>query len=367
MKVKESTGKKNTADFSMLRYANCWEDADILLEGLQPQPGSKILSVASAGDNSFSLLTTNPKIVMAVDINKIQLHLVALKKAAIQALSYEETLQFLGFQQSGKRIFFFEKIKHFLDIESSAYWEKNIQLIQSGIIHQGKFERYFQLFCNKILPCIHSKKTTKLLLAAKSPEEQKEFYHKHWNSWRWKLLFKIFFGKYIMSKYGRAPEFLKEVKINVGSYIFKKAEVQLQNISAQNNFILHYNLLADFGNTLPHYLKPENFQLIKQNIRRLQIRQGFVEDLDKENEKFDCLNLSNIFEYMNQKTFEQSAEKIIGLCRQDGKIAYWNLMVPRLISNVLTDEVNFLDDLSFKLSSKDKGFFYNQFIIEQKR
>jgi S-adenosylmethionine-diacylglycerol 3-amino-3-carboxypropyl transferase len=367
MKAKESTDKRNKVNFNILRYANCWEDADILLEGLQPQPGSKILSVASAGDNSFSLLTTNPEIVIAVDVNKIQLHLVALKKAAIKELSYEEALQFLGFRHSDKRMLFFEKIKHFLDKESEAYWIKNRNLIQKGIIHQGKFEQYFQLFCHKILPLVHSKKTTGLLLANKSAEAQKEFYQKHWNSWRWRLLFKIFFGKYVMGRYGRAPGFLKEVKINVGSYIFKKAEAHLQNIGAQNNFILHYNLVADFGNTLPHYLKPENFQLIKQNIHCLHIRQGFAEDIDRKEDKFDCMNLSNIFEYMNQKTFEQSAEKLIGLCKQNGKMAYWNLMVPRLISTVLPGEMNYLDNLSLKLSSKDKGFFYNQFIIEQKR
>jgi S-adenosylmethionine-diacylglycerol 3-amino-3-carboxypropyl transferase len=367
MKLKKSGDNRQKADFSILRYANCWEDADILLEGLQPHSGSKILSVASAGDNSFSLLATDPEIVIAIDVNKIQLHLIALKKAAIQELSHEEILQFLGFQQSEDRIFFFEKIKHFLEKESSVYWEKNKHLIQNGIIHQGKFEQYFQLFCNKILPCIHSKKTTKLLLAIKSPEAQTEFYYKHWNTWRWRLLFKIFFGKYIMGKYGRAPEFLKEVKITVGPYIFKKAEVQLRSIAAQDNFILHYNLLADFGITLPHYLKPENFQLIKSNIQRLQIREGFIEDMDWKYGKFDCMNLSNIFEYMDQGTFEQSAEKIIGLCAQKGKIAYWNLMVPRLISNIFPEGINFLDDLSLKLSAKDKGFFYNQFIIEQKR
>ncbi len=367
MKAEENIKKRNKTDFDILRYANCWEDADILLEGLQPQPDSRILSIASAGDNSFSMLTTNPQVVVAVDINKIQLHLVALKKAAIQKLSYEETLEFFGFRNSDKRLLLFEEIKSLLAGECSAYWQKNLHLIQKGIIHQGKFEKYFQLFSHKILPLVHSKKTIALLLMNKSAEAQKEFYQKHWNSWRWRLLFKIFFGKYIMGSFGRAPEFLQEVKINVGSYIFKKAEAQLQNISAQHNFILQYNLLADFGNMLPHYLRPENFRLIKQNIQRLQIRQGFIEDVEAQEGTFHYLCLSNIFEYMNEKTFEQSAAKLIGLCGKSGRIAYWNLMVPRKISTVLPDKVDFLNELSVKLSAKDKGFFYNQIIIEQKR
>jgi len=40
----------------------------------------------------------------------------------------------------------------------------------------GKFENYFQLFCAKVLPWIHSKKTIVELFKIKSAEEQKEFY-----------------------------------------------------------------------------------------------------------------------------------------------------------------------------------------------
>ena len=29
------------ADFSAIRYAQCWEDADILVEALAPQPGTR--------------------------------------------------------------------------------------------------------------------------------------------------------------------------------------------------------------------------------------------------------------------------------------------------------------------------------------
>ncbi|MBX9450241.1 MAG: BtaA family protein [Taibaiella sp.] len=59
MKVKKQLDKKVAFDF--IRYANCWEDADILLKGLHPAKGSSILSIGSAGDNSFSLLSTQPR------------------------------------------------------------------------------------------------------------------------------------------------------------------------------------------------------------------------------------------------------------------------------------------------------------------
>ena len=40
-------------NFQFIRYANCWEDADILSEALDVAENKKFLSIASAGDNSF--------------------------------------------------------------------------------------------------------------------------------------------------------------------------------------------------------------------------------------------------------------------------------------------------------------------------
>ena len=61
------------ADFSLIRYAQCWEDADVLLAALDPSPGAVCLSIASAGDNTLALLARSPARVVAVDLNTAQL------------------------------------------------------------------------------------------------------------------------------------------------------------------------------------------------------------------------------------------------------------------------------------------------------
>ena len=350
--------------FDFIRYANCWEDADILLKGLNPVPDSKILSIASAGDNSFSLLTTNPQVVVAVDINKIQLYLVELKKVAIQQLQYEEVLQFFGFRETTNRAAVFNSIKNLLSDDTRIYWEHHIEQLKQGIISQGKFEKYFQLFSNKILPWIHSKKTTEKLLNTKDAASQKVFYENDWNTWRWRLLFKIFFSKYVMGKYGRDPEFLREVKVPVGQFIFEKAGQHLQSVNAQNNFILRYNLTGSFGNLLPHYLQPDNFTKVKANLDKLHIMEGYAEDAIKKYGTFNYMNLSNIFEYMTPELFEQTAKQLVAATETGGKLAYWNLMVPRRISATLPDKAVYEEAVSKQLTEIDKGFFYSRFIID---
>jgi S-adenosylmethionine-diacylglycerol 3-amino-3-carboxypropyl transferase len=353
------------ASFNFIRYANCWEDADILLEGLAPKKGSRILSIASAGDNSFSLLTANPGLVVAADISEVQLWLVELKKAAFQHLSYEEMLGFLGFAESTERKKMFTGLKQSVSNECRTYFETNIHLIEAGVISQGKFEKYFQLFCKKVLPWIHSAKTIDQLIAAKTETEQRLFYNRHWNTWRWRLLFKLFFSKFMMGRFGRDPEFLKEVDAHVGTTIFQQSEKHLQTLLAQENWILHYNLKGEFGNRLPHYVRRENFEVIKANAERLLVKTGYAENVAKQYGKFDCMNLSNIFEYMNRDTFMATANQLIEATEHGGRLAYWNLMVPRMITKQLPQKVAYCKELSSHLSLKDKGFFYQQFIVDE--
>jgi len=353
-------------DFSIIRYANCWEDPEILLQGLAPKNGSKILSIASAGDNSFSLLTADPELVVAVDVNLTQLYLVELKKTAIRSFDYDDVLVFLGFHEGADRLKLFQQLKQELTADVRQYWERHTDTITRGIIHQGKFERYFHLFAKRVLPFIHSKERVEQLLAPKNELEQVQFYHKKWNSWRWRLFFNIFFSRLVMGKWGRDPQFLKEVGIDVSSYIFKKAEKQLKKVSAQQNPILHYNLTGNFGELLPHYLQPESYHKIKGNLDSLVIRQGFAEQVARDYGQFDSMNLSNIFEYMDKSLFTETAEKLIKLLADCGRIGYWNLMVPRRISGIFPSEVRYLSKLSQQLTADDNGFFYNQFIVEEK-
>lgn len=347
----------SNVDFEVIRYANCWEDPYVLLEALAIDESSKVLSIASAGDNSFSLLSANPAKVVAVDINATQLHLCHLKKAGITHLSREEVLVLLGFEE-GDRISIYNRIKKELPTESKEYFDSNTALIATGIIYQGKFEKYFELFATKIMPLIHSKKKIKALFENKSTEEQKNFYEKKWNNWRWRALFKMFFSKQVMGKLGRDPAFLAQVKINVGDFIFKQASKALSDVNCQRNFMLQFIFNQKYT-TLPHYLQPEPFEIIKKNIEKIDFIKGFAEDAFHSYGSFNRFNLSNIFEYMDESTFENVGNQIISNASSSSKFAYWNLMVGRNLTSI-NPKVKTID--SSELKRKDNGFFYMDFV-----
>lgn len=350
-----------------IRYANCWEDADLLIEGLNPKPGGRFLSIGSAGDNSFSLLSTGAELVVAVDINPVQLRLVEFKKAAIKALDREAYMELLGFSSSTRREALFEQALKACSSTTAAYWKNREAEVMRGLIYQGKFENYFRMFSRKILPLIHTKKRIAELFREKSAEEQKQFYEKRWNNWRWRLLFKVFFSKFVMGRFGRDPAFLKEVEVPVATSIFQHAARHLSSTDCQKNYFLHLILTSKFGKGWPHYIREGNYEKIRENIDKIVIFEGLAEKAFEEYKDFNYFNLSNIFEYMDRKLFAAVAQNFAENSAPGARFAYWNLLVPRLFAHHHSELFEFQRGLSDELSARDNGFFYQRLVIDERK
>jgi len=355
----------NALSLDFVRYANVWEDVEVLLRGLDLLPGKRILSVCSAGDNCFGLLTTQPEVLVAVDVNPAQLHLTHLKAAAIRQLEYAQVLSFLGFTESEERVQIFEKIKSSLSIDTRKYWEIRTELIEKGVIHCGKFEKYFRLFAKWVLPLIHSKKRIAGLLEKKDADEQIQYYDKVWNSRRWKWLFKIFFGRQVMGRFGRDPAFFDQVRGSVGEEIYQRSAAHLGTIAAQNNPFLQYSLTGHFAGKLPFYLRPENFAAVRANLDKLEIHEGYVQDIAKQMGNFDAMNLSNIFEYMPEDIFQSAVAQLNETAATGCRFGYWNLLVPRIMATAV-EGLTHQEKRSKILSKTDNGFFYGGFKLDKK-
>jgi S-adenosylmethionine-diacylglycerol 3-amino-3-carboxypropyl transferase len=353
--------------FEYIRYANCWEDADVLLEALDIQHHHEILSIAAAGDNLLAILAKNPAKVVGVDVSAVQLYLCELKVTAMRRLNYQEFVSFLGFAESTERLSTFDSLAPHLSLACREYWNEQQEAIQNGVIHYGKFEQYFQLFKNKVLPTVHDRITVEELLRPKSADEQKEYYDKKWNTAAWRQMYGEFFGVKMMGDHGRDPAFLKHVKGSVPNIILNREKQHLSSTAAFDNYFLHYILNNTFEQyALPYYARLENFEAIKKNLDKLELRQGLIQDVVKEHEQFDGFNLSDIFEYMSDEIFSQQINFFSSIARQNARLVYWNLMIPRKMSEKST---GFLlnKTLMSELKQRDKGYFYGDLIIEGKK
>ncbi len=73
------------ARFDDIRYAQLWEDADVLVAGLDTRAGATLVSICSAGDNALAMLTLDPAKVVVVDLSTAQIACLTLRMAAIRS------------------------------------------------------------------------------------------------------------------------------------------------------------------------------------------------------------------------------------------------------------------------------------------
>ncbi len=381
-----AAGIENRARFDFIRYANVWEDPDILCEALQPREGGRILSIASGGDNCFALLAEGAEVV-GVDLNPAQLACVELKRAAIRELSHIDLLKFLGFAAatSTERREWYRQLEGALPDPSRAFWAANGAAIDEGFIHTGKFERYFQRFHKQVLPWIHRLPTVRSLFEERTLAEQRTFYDRRWNSWRWRMLFKIFFSRFLLGRLGRDPEFFRYVEGNVADRLLGRTEYAFTAIPTVSNPFLCYILTGSFtvdeigaadlrDNTaqarmLPRYLRPDILPRVRENLDRLTLQQGTIQDVAHEMRwgGFSGFNLSDLFEYLSPALCSEIYRTLLAVSRSGARFAYWNMLVKRVRPVEEAERVSSLDELAGELFRRDRAFFYSAFVVEEVR
>jgi len=355
------------ADFSVIRYAQVWEDADVLVQGLAPLENQTCLSIASAGDNALALLSFAPAKVVAVDLNPSQLACVELRVAAYRTLEHGQLLELVGSRPSTRRAELYQRCGKLLSSSAAAFWDAHTAEIEQGIGSAGKFERYFKLFRTRVLPLVHTRKRVERLLAGGDLQRRETFYTNEWDTLRWRLLFKIFFSRFVMGRFGRDPAFFRYVEGSVAERILARTRYALTALDPAANPYLQWILTGTHTSALPFALRAENFERIRQNLDRLEIAHGSIEEyLDKHPDvRFDRYNLSDIFEYMSPENYRKLLERLIAASCPGALLVYWNMLAPRTRPKELATRLRSLDGVANKLFAQDKAWFYSRLVIEE--
>ncbi|PAW77853.1 MAG: S-adenosylmethionine--diacylglycerol 3-amino-3-carboxypropyl transferase [Verrucomicrobia bacterium Tous-C9LFEB] len=354
------------ADFNLIRYAQVWEDADILLAALDIQPTDVCLSIASAGDNVLSLISRSPARVIALDLSPAQLACMELRVAAFRQLEYPTILELIGIKHSENRSDHYQKCRINLCEGTRAFWDSHPEWIAQGIGHVGKFEHYFSVFRRFILPLVMNRKKVDALLSPKSKEDRSRFYHEAIDSSRWRMLFHLFFSRTVMGWKGRDPSFFRYVEGTVSDRILTRLRHALIELEPDKNPYLQWILLGTYRTVLPHYLREENYESIRRNLDRLEWHESSIESyLEGAPDLISKFNLSDIFEYMSEANTHAILEKIGQTAKKGSRLAYWNMLAPRCVPADLHHLIRPIDDLGARLHQVDKAFFYSAFHVEE--
>jgi S-adenosylmethionine-diacylglycerol 3-amino-3-carboxypropyl transferase len=352
-----------------IAYSQCWEDPVTGTEALRLGRDDDLLVVTSGGCNVLALALERPRTVTAIDLNPAQNHLLELKLAAAQALEHDAFVGFLGARPCEERAQLYRELRPLLTPVARTFWDEQPAAIGGGVIHAGRFERYLALFRKRILPLMHGRGRVEELLGLREPHEQARFYERVWDNRRWRLLFRIFFGRFLQTRLGRHPEVFRYVELrDVARHYRERARHALVDLPLQGNYFLEYIVTGAYRDAdgMPPYLLERNFAALRESAERIRIVTARLEHVLARRSRglFSAFYLSDVFEWMSSDRYERTLVHLVHAAREGARVCYYNNLVgrshPPSLDHLLRREL----ELGRRLHSADRSFLYRDFVVE---
>ena len=170
-----------------------------------------------------------------------------------------------------------------------------------------------------------------------------------------------------MGRLGRDPEFFKYVEGNVADRILSRTRYALTTLNPADNPYLQWILTGQHQSALPFALRPENFEAIRANLDRLEIRQQSLEEFlaSCSAKAIDRFNLSDMFEYVAPNSYHSLLQELVRVSRKHARLAYWNMLAERRRPTSMANEIKPLNAIAKQLFAQDQAFFYRDFVVEE--
>ncbi len=350
---------------SGINYSQCWEDSDLLEQALDITAHDTVLSITSGGDNSLALLLRAPKKIFMIDKNPIQNYLTELKLRAPQILDHAQYLEFLGVRESKNRLEYFKQVSHLLSLDASTWFLQHGDVIAQGVMHSGKFERYLNTFRKFLLPRVHSKQTVFEFINQANLEKQITFYNQTWNTWRWRLFFRLASNASLLKKYARQVGTLCGGVIADTNY-FKRLERLIYRSHLKHNYYLHYSLCGTYGESCPNYLLETNHRTLGAcDPSTYEFHTDDILSFLKKtpNNSLTKFNLSDSFEFLAPEEAAPVWNEIVRTSKNGAVVAYWCNQMEHVPPHELKSQVVRNADLERTLTAYDRLYFYQSFHI----
>ena len=352
------------AAFDRIRYAQAWEDADVLTGAMGARSGGDLVSICASGDNALALLLCDPARVHAVDISPAQIECLNLRLGAYRALSHGEFLILMGARPGTGRAALLEKALRDSPAPTQRFWSALRPEVEAhGAGGVGKFEHYFRIFARRLLPLVHSRATVAAIFEPRDPVARAAFFDTRFNTWRWRMLVRLFFSRAAMGRLGRDRAFFDHVEGSVADHVFSRLRHAGVATDPSQNPYLHWIMTTRHGAALPLPWREEAFATIRDRLDRIAPHLGPIETLPVTGAA--GFYLSDIFEYMSPDLAASVYGTVLDMARPGARLVYWNMMAPRRVPPAHASRVRTLREEEARLKARDMAFFYSDFVVEE--
>ncbi|MGY0234146.1 DUF3419 family protein [Longispora urticae] len=374
----DSAAVETAADFAhvarssdIVRYAQVWEDSDVLRAGLAVTPDDDVLSIGSAGCNVLALLLDEPRGITAIDLNPAQSALIDLKVAGIRTLRYNEFACLIGARDGDDRLALYQRARGTLSAKSKRYWDQRPADLAQGVMHIGRLERYLQGFQREHVARLIPGAAVAHLLSLDDRDAQRALFARHFDTPSFRASFSEYFSRDALARDGRdRTQFTYVGSADVTELLWSRFRDACTLIPARGNFYLEYILTGTYRDLelSPSYLRRGNFERLRALVDRVEIITGDLADhLDEvEAGRYSKVNLSDLFEYLSDTQTDGIFQKLAAKLRPAGRMCLWNLFIPRSPSASQRGQLRSHPELATSLWQRDRAFFYRQFHVEEK-
>jgi S-adenosylmethionine-diacylglycerol 3-amino-3-carboxypropyl transferase len=285
-------------------------------------------------------------------------------------LNYEEFVVLMGVRNGQDRWGLYQRLRPEVPEDAREFWDNNQAIIDNGIVHCGRLEQYFQVFQKKFIAELVSEDAMKHFLSQEKTQAQADFFEKVFNHPKFVEAFKAYTSQDMIAEHGRDHSQFKFVEVeDVGQFFHDRFRHVCTDLPTKHNFYLEFLLTSNYADLTngPAYLQPDNFPKLQSLMPRFHIKtkplDACIEDHDVGH--YSKANLSDLFEYLSEEQTEGFLKTLATGMREGGRIAYWNLLVPRARPESLAHILKPHRELSRELWKQDRAFFYGDFHIDE--
>lgn len=357
-------------------YGQCWEDADLLVEALQPLAGRTVLSIGSGGDNSLALLAEGPARLLVLDRNPAQIALLQLKLAAVVALDHGPLLEFLGGWPcrsarpgavADHRLMLYQRCRPLLPGPVAAYWDRRPGLVAAGVLGAGRFERYLALVRRGLLPLAGGARRWQPLFDGLDAGQRTTWYDHHWDSRRWRWLMHLCFSRATLGRLGTDPARVRYGSGSQPALLLQRLRQVLVELDPADNPYLHWLVHGHYGPALPRALRPAQQQAIRRHRERLAVALADLGDHlapgPAAGLAIERFNLSNVFEYLSTEATTALFGRLHHHAAPGARLVAWNRVADREADLAPAGTWRPEALRAGALHRRDRVFFYRRLVL----
>jgi len=351
-----------------VNYSSCNEDGLSEIKALRIRENDRVLCITGSGARTFDLLTAKPAEIISLDFNPCQNHLLELKMRAIAGLSYENYVEFLGLRPSDRRVELFKGLRGGLSQEASNFWDRNLRLVQRGVLYQGGWEKYFKK--QAILFGLVRSDLLEALFTEGEIGRQARLWDEAWDSREWRLFLRLVSHRAVWKYAFRDPGFFRYVPedVSIYEYLQGRFEHAFKNVRLPDSPFASLLFFGRFQGALPPHLQKERYETLRENLHRIRIVTGALGDFLEAGgpQSLDKYSLSDFSSYTNEREYARIWRGILKTAAPQARVCERQFLVKRALPSGVQPLVRRDNDLERELEDTDSSLFFS-FLVAQVR